>query len=41
MFEFNRTLIPNRQADLDESHSVYPQIQNFETWMETNKGEFK
>jgi uncharacterized protein YbjT (DUF2867 family) len=31
MFEFNRTLIPNRQADLDESHSVYPQIQNFET----------
>lgn len=41
MFEFNRLHIPNRQADLAESRFLYPEMQRFETWLETHRGEFR
>jgi uncharacterized protein YbjT (DUF2867 family) len=41
MFEFNRLHIPNRQDDLTESRSLYPQMQTFESWLETNKEAFR
>ncbi len=41
MFEFNRLYIPNRTADLTLSRRLYPQIQNFETWMQTHKPQFQ
>ncbi|SMO52369.1 NmrA/HSCARG family protein [Solitalea koreensis] len=40
MFEFTRNYIKNRQADLELSRSLYPQIKSFKTWLEENKGRF-
>lgn len=40
MFEFNRLHIPNRQADLAESRSLYPKMQTFESWLSANKDKF-
>jgi len=37
MFEFNRLYIPNRQADLEESRSLYAGMQRFESWVRANK----
>lgn len=37
MFEFYRTRIPSRQADLDESRALYPAIQGFDVWAERNR----
>lgn len=37
MFEFNRTRIPSRQADLDESRALWPAIQDFDAWAERNR----
>jgi uncharacterized protein YbjT (DUF2867 family) len=36
MFEFNRLHVPSRQADLEESRRLYPEIQSFETWVRAN-----
>ncbi len=41
MFEYNRLHIPDRRADLEESRSLYPMIQNFEEWLNDNQGLFK
>ena len=40
MFEYNRLFIPNRQADLEQSMALYPEIQRFEPWVEANKDRF-
>jgi NmrA-like family len=40
MFEYNRLLIPNRQADIEQSLALYPAIQRFEPWMQANKDKF-
>jgi uncharacterized protein YbjT (DUF2867 family) len=40
MFEYNRLFIPNRQADLEQSLALYPEIQRFEPWVEANKDRF-
>jgi len=37
MFEFNRTHIPGRKADLNESRKLFPQIRNFRQWVTANK----
>lgn len=41
MFEFNRTRIPNRNADLEESRKLYAQIRTFYTWLEQNRARFE
>ncbi len=41
MFEFNRLYIPNRQADLTESRSLYPAMQTFATWMWAHRDQFR
>ena len=33
MFEFNRTRVPNRQADLVRSRELYPEIQDVDRWI--------
>ena len=33
MFEFYRTRVPNRQADLVRSRELYPEMQGFESWL--------
>ncbi len=33
MFEFYRTRVPGRQADLARSRELYPEIQDFERWL--------
>lgn len=40
MFDYNRVHIPNRKADLEESRSLYPDIQSFEAWLAANKDKF-
>jgi len=40
MFEFNRYYLENRQKDLDESRQLYPGMQSFKEWMESNKEKF-
>ena len=40
MFEYNRLHIPNRQEDLEESRSLYPKLQSFESWLTANKDKF-
>ncbi len=40
MFEYNRLFIPNRQADLEQSLALYPEIQRFEPWVKANKDRF-
>lgn len=37
MFEFYRTRVPNRQADLVRSRELYPDIQDFAQWMSRNR----
>jgi uncharacterized protein YbjT (DUF2867 family) len=33
MFEFYRTRVPNREADLVRSRELYPEIQDFDRWI--------
>jgi uncharacterized protein YbjT (DUF2867 family) len=40
MFEYNRLHIPNRREDLEESRSLYPKLQSFESWLTANKDKF-
>jgi uncharacterized protein YbjT (DUF2867 family) len=37
MFEFYRTRVPNRRADLERSRELYPAIQDFETWLKRHR----
>ena len=41
MFDYNRRFIPNRQADLKESRTLYPGLRNFATWLEANIEPFR
>lgn len=41
MFDYNRRYIPNRQADLEQSRSLYPEIQDFESWLEKHQEAFQ
>ncbi|MFQ5817624.1 MAG: NmrA/HSCARG family protein [Terriglobia bacterium] len=41
MFEFNRLHIPNRKADLEQSRTLYPRMQSFESWLTANKSRFQ
>jgi uncharacterized protein YbjT (DUF2867 family) len=41
MFEFNRLYIPNRQADLEQSRSLYADMQDFPTWLKANSEKFQ
>jgi uncharacterized protein YbjT (DUF2867 family) len=40
MFEYNRLHITNRQEDLEESRSLYPELQSFDSWLSANKDKF-
>lgn len=40
MFEYNRLFIPTRQADIEQSLTLYPGMQRFEPWVEANKDKF-
>jgi uncharacterized protein YbjT (DUF2867 family) len=40
MFEYNRLFIPNRQADLEQSLALYPEMQRFEPWVQANREKF-
>lgn len=40
MFELNRTRVPSRRADLEESRALYPAMQSFETWLGRHRGRF-
>lgn len=40
MFEYNRLFVPNRQADLEQSLALFPEIQRFEPWVEANRQKF-
>jgi len=40
MFEYNRLFIPNREADLEQSLAIYPDMQRFEPWVEANRQKF-
>jgi hypothetical protein len=33
MFEFYRTRVPNRRADLLSTRDIYPAAQSFEQWL--------
>lgn len=39
MFEFYRTRVPNRRADLERSRSLYAGMQGFEAWLEAHRDE--
>jgi uncharacterized protein YbjT (DUF2867 family) len=41
MFEFNRTYIPNRAADIQESRALYPGMKTFDTWLAGNAGQLR
>ncbi|MDB4949071.1 MAG: NmrA-like family protein 1 [Gemmatimonadetes bacterium] len=41
MFEFNRTYIPSRAADVEESRALYPGIRSFEAWLAGNAEQLK
>jgi uncharacterized protein YbjT (DUF2867 family) len=41
MFEFNRLHVPNRKADLELCRTLYPAMQDFETWLKANKATFQ
>jgi uncharacterized protein YbjT (DUF2867 family) len=41
MFEVQRLYIPNRQADLQESLALNPEMQSFESWVTKHKEDFK
>ena len=38
MFEFYRTFVPNRRADLSRTRELYAPVQDFETWLGKNTG---
>jgi uncharacterized protein YbjT (DUF2867 family) len=40
MFEFYRTKVPNRRADLERSRALHPGMRTFETWLAERKDEF-
>jgi uncharacterized protein YbjT (DUF2867 family) len=40
IFEYNRLFIPNRQADLEQSSKLFPEIRRFEPWVEANRQKF-
>jgi len=40
MFEYNRLFITNRQADLEQSLALYPEMQRFESWVNANRQKF-
>lgn len=40
MFEFNRLYIPDRRADMEESHALYPEMKTFRQWVEANRERF-
>lgn len=40
IFEYNRLFIPNRQADLEQSSALFPEIRRFEPWVEANRQKF-
>ncbi|HEV3485883.1 MAG TPA: NmrA/HSCARG family protein, partial [Vicinamibacterales bacterium] len=40
MFEFNRTYIPSRQNDIEQSRSLYPTMQTFEQWAGSRRDAF-
>lgn len=40
MFEFQRTRIPDRQADVARTRELYPDVQDFATWLERNRETF-
>lgn len=39
MFEFYRTRVPNRTADLERSRALYPDMQGFEAWLSRHRDE--
>jgi hypothetical protein len=41
MFEFNRLYIPNRKADVERCHKLYPAMRDFETRLEGNRAMFQ
>jgi uncharacterized protein YbjT (DUF2867 family) len=41
MFEFYRTRVPERRADLVRTRELYPEVQDFATWLERNRKRFK
>ncbi len=40
MFDFYRRFVPNSQAQLDQSRSMFPGIRTFRAWLEGNKERF-
>lgn len=40
MFEFYRTRVPERQADMVRTRELYPEVQDFATWLERNHDRF-
>lgn len=40
MFAFNEAFIPNRKSDLKASKKIYPEMQSFKQWLNTNKEKF-
>jgi uncharacterized protein YbjT (DUF2867 family) len=38
MFEYNRTRIPDRRADLIQSRALYPRMRGFDAWTKENAG---
>lgn len=40
MFEFYRTRVPNRAADLARTRELYPDVRSFEAWLNANRERF-
>lgn len=41
MFEFYRTRVPDRQADLLSTRELYPEVQGFESWLTKHRDRFE
>lgn len=41
MFEFYRSYVRGRQAEMEESRALYPAIQNFEQWASRHRWQFR
>lgn len=41
MFEFYRTRVPNREADLLHTRELYPAVRSFEAWFASNREKFE
>ena len=41
MFEFYRTRVPERQADLERTRELYPAVQPFEAWLRRHQEKFE